>query len=62
MKINITPLRLALMFHNYYELLAPLYGYETKKETKVFEPMSNNGRLMVATCEKILEELNILIE
>lgn len=48
---------LAVMFHNNYERLAPSYGYETRKETRKFDPDSPNGKLMIATCEAIMNEL-----
>lgn len=48
-----TPLELAKMFHDYYEDLAPKYGYKTRPETRVFDPESANGKLMIAVCELI---------
>lgn len=50
-------INLALKFHRYYEGLAPEYGYETKEETKVFDPTSKNGKLMVAVCKRIIADL-----
>lgn len=47
------PLALAVLFHVTYERLAPNTGYETRKETKIFDPESKNGRLMIATCTEI---------
>lgn len=47
------PLALAVLFHVTYERLAPTSGYETRKETRVFDPESPNGKLMVATCAEI---------
>lgn len=55
-----SPLRLATFFHDTYERLAPSYGYETRPETKRFDPDSPNGRLMIATCEAIIEEWDSL--
>lgn len=43
-------LALAIKFHETYERLAPEFGYETRPDTKVFDPESKNGRLMVAVC------------
>lgn len=43
-------LALAIRFHETYERLAPSFGYETRPDTKVFDPESKNGRLMVAVC------------
>jgi hypothetical protein len=41
--------KLAQLFHNVYEKLAPSFGYETRQETKIFDKNSNNGKLMIAT-------------
>lgn len=35
-------------FHEAYERLAPQFGYETRPETREFDPESPNGRLMMA--------------
>lgn len=35
-------------FHEAYERLAPQFGYETRPETREFDPNSPNGRLMMA--------------
>jgi|SRR3990167_641820 len=48
--------RLARRFHELYELSAPLFGYETKKETKEFDPESANGRLMAWVCYEVVKE------
>lgn len=47
---------LAKEFHNAYEELAPTFGYETREDTKEFDPESNNGKLMIAVCEQIIKE------
>jgi hypothetical protein len=47
------PLTLAQLFHATYERLAPEYGYETRPDTKDFDPESKNGRLMVRVCAEI---------
>lgn len=47
--------KLAILFHDTYESLAPVYGYETKEDTKNFDPESKNGRLMIAFCNFVLE-------
>jgi hypothetical protein len=47
------PLTLARLFHATYERLAPEYGYETRPDTKDFDPESKNGRLMVRVCAEI---------
>lgn len=48
--------RLARRFHEFYEQSAPAFGYETKKETKEFDPESSNGRLMAWVCYEIVKE------
>lgn len=52
-------INLAMKFHRYYEEFAPQFGYETRKETKDFDPKSNNGKLMIKVCELILGDLVI---
>jgi hypothetical protein len=52
----ITALALAKQFHAIYERLAPSFGYETRQETRDFDPDSPNGRLMVAVCTEIIEQ------
>jgi len=47
-------LKLAILFHETYERLAPSFGYETRAETKTFDPSTPNGKLMVAVCAEIL--------
>lgn len=49
--------RVAVLFHEAYEKLAPNFGYETRPDTKVFDPESANGRLMIATCGEVLRAL-----
>ena len=53
-----TPLDLVKLFHKTYERLAPGFGYTTRLETREFRPDTPNGRLMVAVCGEVLEELN----
>lgn len=48
---------LAILFHETYERLAPQFGYETRQETRQFNENTNNGRLMIAVCEEILNRL-----
>lgn len=54
---TISPETLAELFHTAYERLAPEYGYETRPETRNFDPASKNGRLMIATARAILTTL-----
>ena len=49
-------LELAMRFHEAYERLAPRFGYETKTETREFDPQAPNGRLMIAVCREIIEQ------
>lgn len=51
------PLALAVLFHVTYERLAPTTGYETRTETRIFDPESPNGRLMLAVCAEIQSEM-----
>jgi hypothetical protein len=44
---------LARSFHEIYERLAPKFGYETRKDTRAFDPTTPNGRLMIAVCEEL---------
>lgn len=48
---------LAEKFHNLYERLAPSYGYETRLDTRVFDPESKNGQLMIAVCSSIIQDM-----
>lgn len=49
---------LARTFHETYERLAPAFGYETREDTKTWNPDSRNGRLMAAVCAELIEEIN----
>ena len=46
--------KLAEQFHEAYERLAPSFGYETRPDTKKFDPESVNGRLMIAVCKEVI--------
>ena len=46
--------KLARQFHELYEEYAPQFGYETRKDTKEFDPKSNNGRLMAKVCYEVV--------
>jgi hypothetical protein len=52
---ELTPQKLASLFHDTYEAFAPSFGYETRNDTKDFDPDSPNGKLMVAVCKFIIE-------
>ena len=45
--------QLARQFHEIYERLALSFGYETRTETRAFEPTTPNGRLMIAVTDEI---------
>lgn len=45
------------LFHNTYERLAPDFGYETREDTKKFDPDSKNGKLMIATVTEVLKHM-----
>jgi len=49
-------------FHDTYERLAPDFGYETRDDTKTFDPTSPNGRLMTRVCEVLVDEIRRTIE
>jgi hypothetical protein len=51
---NLKAYEFALRFHEVYERLAPSFGYETRPETREFDPESKNGRLMIAVCDELL--------
>lgn len=52
--------KLARKFHILYEQNAPIFGYETRTETKEFDPSSPNGRLMAYVCWILLQgEINL---
>ncbi len=44
---------LAKQFHEIYERLAPSFGYETRIDTREFDPNSKNGKLMIAVTDEI---------
>jgi hypothetical protein len=48
---------MAIRFHETYERLAPSFGYETRKETRAFDPESPNGKLMIAVCGEVARSL-----
>lgn len=43
----------ARYMHNTYEQLAPSFGYETRTDTRDFDPESANGKLMIAVCKTL---------
>jgi hypothetical protein len=49
-----TALRVARAFHEAYERLAPLNGYETRRDTRHFDPNTANGRTMLAVVTELL--------
>lgn len=53
------PLELAVYFHEAYERLAPSFGYETRLETRAFDPDEPNGKLMVAVCGELQHRFNL---
>lgn len=50
------PQEVARRFHLAYETFAPDFGYETRPDTKVFDPYSPNGQLMIAVVRCVLIE------
>lgn len=57
------PHSVAQMFHEEYERLAPVYGYETRGESAVpwSEVPENNRNLMIATCAHVLGRMKGLM-
>jgi hypothetical protein len=55
--MEMTAIELAELFHEIYERRAPKFGYETRKETRSFDPNSPNGQLMIAVCGEIIDDL-----
>ena len=47
--------KVARKFHDAYERLAPEFGYVTRAETRMFDPESLNGKLMIAVCSEIID-------
>jgi hypothetical protein len=45
---------MAIFFHNKYEELSHLFGYETRLDTRNFDKNTPNGKLMIAVCEQWL--------
>lgn len=45
----------ARKFHDIYERLAPDFGYETREDTREFDPESQNGKLMTAVLQELLD-------
>lgn len=50
-------LEITKKFHDTYEKLSKEYDYETRKETKVFDITSNNGKLMYATVNEVISPI-----
>lgn len=48
--------KLAVLFHDQYEAMAPKFGYETRPDTKTFDPKTPNGKLMVAVAKEVLKQ------
>jgi hypothetical protein len=54
-----TPEKLAELFHETYERLAPAFGWKTKRGCNVpFERLpERNKALMIATCQTVLNKI-----
>ena len=54
-----TPEQLAKLFHGTYERLAPQFGYQTRKESRVkWEAVPDrNKQLMIAVCAEVLKKI-----
>lgn len=49
------PEKVAEVFHESYERLAPRFGYEAREDTRAFDKNSPNGQLMIAVCKEVLD-------
>lgn len=54
-KMEKEAVELAILFHNTYERLAPIFGYETREDTKSFDINTPNGKLMISVCKEIIK-------
>lgn len=52
-------IKLAKLFHDTYETLAPNFGYTTREDTREFREDTPNGKLMIAVCQSILNDYTI---
>ena len=50
-------LKITKKFHDTYEKLSKEYDYETRKETRVFDINSSNGKLMYATVNEVIKPI-----
>lgn len=57
-----SPMALARFMHSEYERLAPNFGYETRKDTKDFDPTTPNGKLVTAVMAELIVHLDPYIE
>lgn len=55
----VNALEVAKKFHEVYELLAPSFGYETRTETRAFDAESPNGKLMIAVCQEVGDQIEL---
>jgi len=53
----VSPEKLAVIFHEAYERMAPHFGYATRTDTRKFDPTSPNGLLMVAVAAEVLAKM-----
>ncbi len=59
--LEIDPEELARLFHEVYEAQAPMFGYETKPETRCqwADMPEDNKRLMISVCTRIIGVLKV---
>ena len=50
-------LEITKKFHDTYEKLSKDYDYETRKETRVFDINSSNGKLMYETVNEVIKPI-----
>ncbi len=52
--------KLAILFHETYEKLAPKFNWITREASRNFDETSANGKLMIAVCNKIFDQVAII--
>lgn len=54
--VGMEPVAIARLFHETYERFSATFGYETRADTKAFDPKSSNGLLMIAVCKEVVSD------
>lgn len=53
-----TPIRLAAMFFEAREKLAPYFGFDYNPGTVGFNALTPHGRFLIAVCEEVLDQID----